>query len=450
LVHYLQEVGFGDKDMAEAIAAFSIGQAGWFLPLFALSVGLCILIIAGVFSGRRAKLGGILLGTLLIVDLGRANLPWIIHWNYIQKYDIDTKHPGNSTNPIINLLRDKPYEHRVALLPYFEPPANMGLFDGVYKIEWVQHQFPYYNIQSLDIVQRPRVASDIATYDGALAFRGTRESLYLIARHWELTNTKYILAASVTHLPMGNVDTLSFLNQGLDPTQQRFRVVERFNIVPQPGVVDPTQYAQLTAVTNADGQAALYDFTGALPRAKLYMNWELAKNDKDAVAELSTNKLDSDAEAELKSMGTNDFLTLQLLASPSFDPWKTVLLAETPPVPPPASASATNVIPGTVDYTSYAPKDIKLHTQAATPTVLLLNDKYDPNWHVTVDGKPAPLLRANFIMRGVYLPAGEHSVEFQFSLPLRPFYVTLSAIGVGILLCGALVISTRRRQAGQK
>jgi hypothetical protein len=79
--------------------------------------------------------------------------------------------------------------------------------------------------------------------------------------------------------------------------------------------------------------------------------------------------------------------------------------------------------------------------------VLLLNDKFDPNWHVIVDDQPAPLLRCNFLMRGVYLTPGTHRVEFKFLLPLGPLYVTLAAAGVGILLCGVLIFSTRRTSA---
>ena len=97
---------------------------------------------------------------------------------------------------------------------------------------------------------------------------------------------------------------------------------------------------------------------------------------------------------------------------------------------------------GTIEC--YAPNDILLGTQAAAPSVLLLNDMFDPHWQVLVDGKPAELLRCNFIMRGVYLTPGAHTVEFQFSLPHKPLYVTLAAIGVGILLCGFLIFSTRR------
>jgi hypothetical protein len=78
--------------------------------------------------------------------------------------------------------------------------------------------------------------------------------------------------------------------------------------------------------------------------------------------------------------------------------------------------------------------------------VLLLNDQHDPHWIVTVDGKSAPLLRANFIMRGVYLTQGEHNVEFRFSMPVEPLFVTVSAMIVGILLSGFLVVLTRKPQ----
>jgi hypothetical protein len=448
LINYLQYVQVpGDPT---EIATFSIGQAGWFLLFFALAIGIVILTLAGIFSGKRAKLGGILLGTVLLVDLGRANLPWVTHWNYPQKY---------ASNPIVDSLRDKPYEHRVAELP-FEAPPQFAAFGGLYGIEWVQQLFPYYNIQSLDLVMRPRVGSALAVYEGTLAFRGTMDSLYLLARRWELSNTRYFLGAMVTQLPTGNVDTLSFLNGGLDPAQKRFHIANRFDLVPKEGLYVPEgmsseQFVNLlsasgnsdkiTARPSADGPYALFEFTGALPRAKLYSNWQLPMNDQTAVSGLTMTNLGTNGWEFLQRVGTNDFLTLNELVSPAFDPWQTVLLAESPAAPNPPVA-ATNENSSTVEFTSYAPTDIKLHTQAATPTVLLLNDQYDPHWRVTVDGKPAPLLRANFIMRGVYLTSGEHNVEFQFSLPVKPLYVTVSAMFIGVLLCGFLVVLTRKPQ----
>ena len=162
LVKYLESVGFPDPSQAGEIAAFSIGQAGWFVLIFAAAVALCILILAGIFSGKRARLGGILLGALLIFDLGRANLPYIVHWDYAQKYEIGT------LNPIVAFLKDKPYEHRVAYgLPSpLSTPEPFQVFDELYRIEWAQQLFPYYNIQSLDIVQMSRMPADLAAFDG--------------------------------------------------------------------------------------------------------------------------------------------------------------------------------------------------------------------------------------------------------------------------------------------
>jgi uncharacterized membrane protein YfhO len=82
--------------------------------------------------------------------------------------------------------------------------------------------------------------------------------------------------------------------------------------------------------------------------------------------------------------------------------------------------------------------------KADAPSVLLLNDKFDPHWEVTVDGKPVELLRCNFIMRGVFLQPGPHTVEFKFVLPNGPLYVSLLAIVVGILLSVCLIVWQRR------
>ncbi|HSY17220.1 MAG TPA: hypothetical protein VK815_02760, partial [Candidatus Acidoferrales bacterium] len=144
LVQYIKKVGYGDDTFATLIATFSIGQAGWFVWILAGAVILLALTAKGFFSGPRAKAGSVLLLAFLLLDMGRANLPFIIHWDYKQKYEIGT------LNPIEKFLVDKPYEHRVAkLLPApLSTPGQFELFDQLYGIEWTQHHFLYYNIQS--------------------------------------------------------------------------------------------------------------------------------------------------------------------------------------------------------------------------------------------------------------------------------------------------------------
>ncbi|HEY1789910.1 MAG TPA: hypothetical protein VGJ73_17320 [Verrucomicrobiae bacterium] len=391
LVHYLQTVGF-DHDTASQIAPFSIGQVGWFLLFFGASVVLVILVLGGAFFGNRARLGGVLLGVLLVADLGRADLPWIIHWNYKQKYE---------SNPIIDTLRDKPYEHRVADL------QSNSLFESLYRIEWMQQQFPFYNVQCLDVIESPRVASDLAAYDIALA-PTTDSGFYLLARRWELSNTRYLLG------PVGYLDQL---NEQFDPVQRSFRIVKRFSIAAKPGIENPTELEQVTAVPDTNGDYALIEFGGALPRASLYTNWQVS---------------------------TNSQTTLQTLAARNFDPHKTVLVSEPLPDSPANNSSDKNA--GTVNFKSYAPKKIVLDAQASAPSVLLLTDKFDPNWQVFVDGKPAELLHCNFIMRGVFLSPGAHTVEFEFGLPHKPLDITYSAFGIGLVLLAILIACTRQAQ----
>ena len=405
LISYLQKVGFGEEALAREIATFSITQAGWFILLFAIASALVILTIAGYFSGPRAKTGAVLLGTFLLFDLVRADLPYVIHWDYKLKYEV------GALNPIEDFLRDKTYEHRVARLP-FDPQQPLRGYDnafcglgGIYSIEWTQHHFLYHNIQSLDIVQMSRMPENLKAYLEALSPRGTPESLPLMTRHWQLTNTRYLLGAA---------GFLNVLNQQLDPGKNRFRIAQRFDIVPKPGFLQPQALEQLTAQPTSDGDLALFEFTGALPRAKLYSNWQV---------------------------NTNGSAVLKTLADLNFDPEKTVLI-DTPSKNLPLVS--TNENNGSVAFTSYGLKHIVFAATNPAPAVLLLNDQYDPGWRVRVDGQPAELLRCNFMMRGVYLPAGTHTVEFNFTLPHPLLYVTLAAMLLGILLGVYLLIVGRK------
>jgi hypothetical protein len=398
LVAYLQEVRF-DPTMSDAIASFSIRQVGWFVLYLGLALGLLAVSLSGYFTGRRTQWGGIALGLLLVADLGRANVPWVVTWNWVQKY---------ASNPVIDLLREKPYEHRVAVLP-FKAPEQVALFGHLYDIEWKQQLFQYYNIQSLDHVMNPRPREDEIAYETALFFNGTTNTLPRITRRWQLTNTRYLLGWS---------GFLNALNQQIDPVQHRFRILTRFDITLKPGILNYTSPDELTAVVNPDGQYALFEFTGALPRAKLYTNWQVS---------------------------TNDQATLTNLASAEFDPAQTVLVAD--PLPAPAPGNLTNQNAGTVDFASYAPRRIVLQAKADSPAVLLLNDRFDPIWKVSVDGKPEKLLRCNYLMRGVYLQPGSHTVEFRFRPPANAFYVSVAAAVIGVLLLGCLVFGRQKEPA---
>ena len=64
-----------------------------------------------------------------------------------------------------------------------------------------------------------------------------------------------------------------------------------------------------------------------------------------------------------------------------------------------------------------------------------------------MDHKSAPMLRCNYIMRGVFLPPGEHTVEFRFRPATGPLYVTLAAWLAGLLLAAYLIWQRFGRKA---
>jgi len=387
LQKHLASTGF-DEIQARAVVRFSHGEFGWYLLFLILSAAAVVAMMSGALAGRRAKWAGIFLGLILVADLGRANQPWIIHYDYRDKL---------ATNAVIDFLRDKPYEHRVAVLP-FQGGRELAFFQQLYHIEWLQQHFQAYNIQAIEFSQEPREAPENAAFRRAVSTN--------IVRLWALTNTRYVLGLA------GYVDAL---NMQLDPGQRRFKLHTSFDLVQAP------TGNSILARTNANGPFALIEFTGALPRAKLYARWQV---------------------------DTNEQTTLDQLANPSFDPAQLVLVTGGPGAPP--ASGATNQNAGAVEITSYSPKRVLLRAQPEAPCVLLLNDKHDPDWRVRVDGQPAPLLRCNYLMRGVYLSAGSHTVAFRFEPPRTGLYTTVAALAIGLGIGGVLFVTRNAPDAEER
>lgn len=56
------------------------------------------------------------------------------------------------------------------------------------------------------------------------------------------------------------------------------------------------------------------------------------------------------------------------------------------------------------------------------------------NWILYIDGKKAPLVRTNYLLRGGYIPAGKHNVEMKFETPILDKLIHLSTISTTLLV----------------
>lgn len=384
-----------DANSAKAIGHFAVGELTVFLILLLVATVAMLLIHSGFWGKNTGKWAGGILAVLLIADFGHANQPWVKYWDYTDKY---------ASNPVIDFLKEKPHEHRVSIPKIFQFGQGFTMMMQLYNMEWTQHLFPFNHIQTIDITQEPRTLEENQKYREVVS----QFNPQTLIRLWELTNTKYILG-------VGGPFAQQFGAQ-LDQGRNRFRLHTAFNIIPKKAGAQPKMLEELTVQVATNGSLGLIEFTGALPRAKLFSNW---------------------------SVITNDTENLNMLTNAVFDPHQSVLVSNEIPLPKSAGINSS----GKVEITAYGPREIDLNALATKQSVLLLNNKYSPKWRVYVDGQPAELLRCNYLMRGVLLEPGEHKVVFRFEPQPPALIITvLSMIGGLALLVIAIVQPGHRKE----
>ena len=81
---------------------------------------------------------------------------------------------------------------------------------------------------------------------------------------------------------------------------------------------------------------------------------------------------------------------------------------------------AGNLTPGpdstaAVTLVSHEPGRVEYETTASRPGTVVFSEVYYPHgWKVTVDGEPADHFRADYILRAMSVPAGQHRIRFEF------------------------------------
>ncbi len=370
------------------MAAFSVREGYWFLLFLALSAGVLWLVTTGRFRGRSVLWPAGVIAFVLSADLVRGNSHWMQFFNYEERYAL---------NPALEFLKAQSASYRVAKVPdrpiitalqaqaqaSRNDPETMqrlqhavDLFQNIRDYtheQWQQNQFPYYNIPCLDMSQEPRLPGDKLAFNTAMARAAANGQA---TREYELTSTRFFV---------GMTGHAGILNAYLDRTRQRFHEGLRFQL--EATRPNSTVFGDLRVRAETNGPFALIEFDGALPRARLFQRWEVITNETD---------------------------TLARLAAPDFNPAETVLVHDAIVPSIPAASAETLAPPDAVIQPIQSSHRLDLQVKTSQSGVLLLTDRYDPAWHVTVDGREAPLLRCNYLMRGVQLPAGAHAVTFQY------------------------------------
>jgi hypothetical protein len=101
----------------------------------------------------------------------------------------------------------------------------------------------------------------------------------------------------------------------------------------------------------------------------------------------------------------------------------------------------------TVTVTRDEPQRVELTAVVRSSGLVVVSDFYYPGWHLTVDGRPAEILRTNRAMRGVALPAGTHRLVFWYDPASFRVGAALSVIGLAVLAILVVWVLWRRSSA---
>jgi hypothetical protein len=97
---------------------------------------------------------------------------------------------------------------------------------------------------------------------------------------------------------------------------------------------------------------------------------------------------------------------------------------------------------------SYAPDEIRATVDAPRAGLVVLNEIEFPGWTIEVDGEPAAELRANYLLRAVWVSAGHHQLVWRFAPAWWRTLLAGYALAIAIMaFAGVSALIARARAA---
>ncbi|TRX20765.1 YfhO family protein [Flavobacterium franklandianum] len=96
----------------------------------------------------------------------------------------------------------------------------------------------------------------------------------------------------------------------------------------------------------------------------------------------------------------------------------------------------------------YKPNHLNYTSNNTNNGLAVFSEMYYRNgWKVTIDGKTAGIFRVNYVLRGMQIPAGKHTIEFKFEpqvVQTGSMITLFSFIGMMLLLVGGIYVEKKK------
>jgi hypothetical protein len=136
------------------------------------------------------------------------------------------------------------------------------------------------------------------------------------------------------------------------------------------------------------------------------------------------------------------------LANPRMDYGRLVLVTPDAPVNPPAIAAMPDPSPSKATVQSWLPGQMTVALDPAPPAAsyLVVAENWYPDWRATVDGVSAHVIRGDWALITVPIPAGARKVELRFQSPGYTAGRGISIASIGVTLALLLLPGLLRRR----
>ena len=139
--------------------------------------------------------------------------------------------------------------------------------------------------------------------------------------------------------------------------------------------------------------------------------------------------------------------TLGLISDPAFKPRQSAVVAEDI-VPGTYLDAAADLSRQRVEVTKYSPDKIEFRVSSPSDLFMVVSEIWYPGWKAYVDGRETKIYRTDYLLRGLAMPAGEHTVVMEFTPRIFRLGVAVS-VATLLLFAGVLLWPAYRRRAGK-
>lgn len=102
-----------------------------------------------------------------------------------------------------------------------------------------------------------------------------------------------------------------------------------------------------------------------------------------------------------------------------------------------------------IELISYQPNELKYRSSTANEAMAVFSEIYYPHgWQAYIDGEEVPHFRANYVLRAMVVPAGQHEITFKFEPEVVKTGSTIalaSSVLLGLLLLGGIFYGIRKK-----